>query len=95
MVKKINVLKARQQLDQLLEGVSVQGDQYIIEQAGKPLAAVVPVWCLTVWQQHREQFFAMLEAVQARHTDVAPEVLEHDVAEAVQQVRRDLAQRRA
>jgi prevent-host-death family protein len=44
VAKKLNALKARQQLGQLLEEVYYQGEQYIIERAGKPMAAVVPVW---------------------------------------------------
>jgi len=89
MIKKINALKARQQLGQLLEEVYYRGDQYIIERAGKPMAAVVPVWFLDAWQQRREQFFAMVDAVHARNAEVPPEVIEREVAEAVQHVRHE------
>ena len=34
-------MKARQNLGQLLNEVSIRGDAYIIERAGKPLAALV------------------------------------------------------
>ena len=57
MVKTVNALKARQQLGELLEGVYYKGDQYIIERAGKPMVAVVPLWQLEEWQKRREQFF--------------------------------------
>ncbi len=93
VIKRVNALKARQQLGQLLEEVYYRGDQYIIERAGKPMAAVVPVWFIDAWQQRREQFFAMIDAVHARNADVPPDVIEHDVAEAVQQVRHEAAQR--
>jgi prevent-host-death family protein len=63
-------LKARQQLGQMLEEVYYRGDHSIIERAGKPMAAVVPVWQFEEWQQHREQFFAMLDAVHARNAEV-------------------------
>jgi len=43
-VKTINALKARQNLGQLLEEVFYQDAQFIIERAGRPMAAVVPVW---------------------------------------------------
>jgi prevent-host-death family protein len=46
MVKKMNALKARKNLGQLLEEVYYKGDQYVIERAGRPMAAVVPVWQL-------------------------------------------------
>jgi prevent-host-death family protein len=93
VVKKVNALKARQNLGQLLEEVYYRGDQYIIERAGKPMAAVVPVWFIDAWQQRREQFFAMIDAVHARNVDVPPDVIEHDVAEAVQHVRHEAVQR--
>jgi prevent-host-death family protein len=34
-------MKARQNLGQLLNEVSIRGDAYVIERAGKPLAALV------------------------------------------------------
>jgi antitoxin (DNA-binding transcriptional repressor) of toxin-antitoxin stability system len=43
MVKKVNALKARQNFGQMLEEVYYKGDQFIIERAGKSMAAVVPL----------------------------------------------------
>jgi prevent-host-death family protein len=50
-VKTINALKARQNLGQLLEEVFYQEAQFIIERAGKPMAAVVPVSQFEEWQK--------------------------------------------
>jgi prevent-host-death family protein len=93
VIKKVNALKARQQLGQLLEEVYYRGDQYIIERAGKPMAAVVPVWFVDAWQQRRDAFFAMIDAVHACNADVPPEVIEREVAEAVQHVRHEAVHR--
>lgn len=41
MLKKVSAMKARQNLGQLLNEVSIRGDTYVIERAGKPLAALV------------------------------------------------------
>jgi prevent-host-death family protein len=87
VVKKVNALKARQNLGQLLEEVYYKGDQYIIERAGKPMAAVVPVWQLEEWQKRRERFFSMVEETQAKNQEVQPEVIAQEVREAVQAVR--------
>ena len=95
MVKKINALKARQQLGELLEGVCYKGDQYIIERAGKPMAAVVPIWQLEEWQQRRAQFFTKVEALWDKTKDVAPEVIEQEVDEAVRTVRKAPARRKS
>lgn len=51
-VKKINALKARQQLGTLLEEVFYRDAQYIVERAGKPMAAVIPIWQLEELQNH-------------------------------------------
>lgn len=95
VVKKVNALKARQQLGQLLEEVYYRGDHYIIERAGKPMAAVVPVWQFEEWQQHRDQFFAMIDAVHARNAEVPSEVLEQEIAEAVRAVRQQATRQEA
>lgn len=67
MVKKMNALKARKNLGQLLEEVYYKGDQYVIERAGRPMAAVVPVWQLQERQKRREHFFGMIEEVWQRN----------------------------
>ena len=90
-VKKVHALKARQHLGQLLEGVYYQGDQYLIECSGKPMAAMVPIACLEERQKHRERLWAAVEAVWACTKDVPPDILEQEIAEAVQSVRRDAA----
>ncbi len=95
VVKKINALKARQQLGELLEGVYYRGDQYIIERAGKPMAAVVPLWQLEEWQQRRAEFFTKVEALWDKTKDVAPEVIEQEVDEAVRTVRKAPARRKS
>jgi prevent-host-death family protein len=41
--KKINAMKARQNFGQMIEEVYYRGEQYIIERAGKPMAAIVPL----------------------------------------------------
>lgn len=87
VVKKITALKARQRLGELLEEVYYKGDQYIIERAGKPMAAVVPIWQLEAWQQRRAQFFAGVEELWEKNKEVKPEVIEQEVEEAVQSVR--------
>ena len=94
MVKKINALKARQNLGQLLEEVYYKGDEYVIERAGRPMAAVVPLWQLDKRQKRRERFFSMVEELQQKNTGTKPAVIEQEVAEAVQAVRAKTARRK-
>ena len=60
MLKKISAMKARQNLGQLLNEVSIRGDSYIIERAGKPLAALVD---MERFQRLQEDQEAALQAV--------------------------------
>lgn len=60
VLKKISAMKARQNLGQLLNEVSLRGDAYVIERAGKPLAALVD---LERFQQLQENQNAALQAV--------------------------------
>jgi len=94
VVKKINALKARQNLGQLLEEVYYKGDEYVIERAGRPMAAVVPLWQLEKRQKRRERFFGMVEELQQKNTGTKPAVIEQEVAEAVQPVRAKDARRK-
>ncbi len=83
MEKTINAVAARQRLGQLLEATYYRGDVFIIERAGRPMVAVVPIDQYRQWQQRREEFFAMIEEVQARTRKVPPEELEAAISEAV------------
>jgi prevent-host-death family protein len=94
MVKKVNALKARQNFGQMLEEVYYKGDQFVIERAGKPMAAVVPLWQLEAWQQSRAQFFTAVEDVQQRNQQVKPEVIEKEVREAIRAVRTKAGRRK-
>ena len=95
VTKKINALKARQNLGQLLEEVYYKGDQYVIERAGRPMAAVVPVWQLEEWKKRRERFFRQVAGVWMRTKRVRPAVIEGEVAEAVRAVRARAGRRKA
>ncbi len=94
MVKKMNALKARKNLGQLLEEVYYKGDQYVIERAGRPMAAVVPVWKLEERRKRRERLFETVERVRERNKNVKPEVIEREVQEAVAAVRAKSRRRR-
>jgi antitoxin (DNA-binding transcriptional repressor) of toxin-antitoxin stability system len=87
MVRTVNALKARRGLGQLLEQVYYKGDQYVIERAGRAMAAVVPVWQLKAWQTRRERFLGLIDELGKKSRKVKPEVIEREVAEAVQAVR--------
>lgn len=95
MTKKVNALKARKNLGQLLEEVYYKGDQYVIERAGRPMAAVVPVWQLEEWQKRRKRFLGMVGELWKQNKKVKPEVIEREVQDAVRAVRAKATRRKA
>ena len=83
MEKTVNAVQARQQLGRLLEEVFYQSQRVIIERAGRPMAALVPLDQYRQWQEQRAAFFAMVDEVQQRTRQVPADKLEAVIAEAV------------
>ena len=87
MLKKITAIKARQNLGQLMNEVAIKEDDYIIERAGKPLVAVIPIEKYKRFegeeQQAREQFFKMVDQIRERTKDVDPKIIDEAISEAV------------
>jgi prevent-host-death family protein len=50
--KAINAVKARENFGQMIDEVYYKGDLFIIERAGRPMAAVVPLSQLEALQKH-------------------------------------------
>jgi prevent-host-death family protein len=43
MRRQVSAIAARNRLGEILEGVYHQGDEVVVERAGKPMAVLVPV----------------------------------------------------
>lgn len=94
MVKKMNALSAQKNLGQLLDEVYFKGDQYVIERAGRPMAAVVPLWQLEDRRKRKERFFGMVKEVGRRNKKEKSEVIAGEVEEAIKAVREKAARRK-
>ena len=94
VTKTVNALKARKNLGQLLEEVYYKGDQYVIERAGRPMAAVVPIWQLEEWQKRRQRFFGMVGELWEKNKPVRPDVIEQEVEEAARAARAKATRRK-
>ncbi len=57
MEKSVSALDAPQRFGDLLQDVSANGDRYVVEQDGVPLAAMVPFALYARWKRRREGFF--------------------------------------
>ncbi|HKB16605.1 MAG TPA: type II toxin-antitoxin system prevent-host-death family antitoxin [Planctomycetota bacterium] len=94
MVKTVNALRARKNLGELLEEVYYRGEEFVIERAGKPMAAVVPLSRLRGWKETRDRVFGMVEKVWKRNRSVPLSTIEREVAEAIREVRAKSTRRR-
>jgi len=95
MIRRVNAIEARKNLGTLIEGAFYKGTQYVIERAGRPMAAIVPVAQLRAWQERRGRFFATLDEIGKKTKGVKPRVVEREVTEAVTAVRAKTRRRRA
>ena len=55
MPKRISAMKARQNLGQIMNEVSLRGDDYIIERASKPLVAIISIEKYKLLQKQQNQ----------------------------------------
>jgi prevent-host-death family protein len=88
MYKKISALKARQNLGQVMNEVALKGDDYIIERAGKPLVAVIPIEKYQSLQQELNEFFESLSKMRANLKKEDEKDMDRLIEEAVQSYRK-------
>ncbi len=82
MYKTVSALKARQNLGQIMNEVALKGDDYIIERAGKPLVAVIPMEKYQSLQQEWDQFFESVGVMSANMKGENDEVVDKLIDEA-------------
>jgi antitoxin (DNA-binding transcriptional repressor) of toxin-antitoxin stability system len=83
MISKISDNDAKKRLGKMLEDVCYEGNQYVIERGGRPMAALVPLWQLEEWRNRRGRFFGMVRESWKRNRARKPKGLTRDVKDAV------------
>jgi prevent-host-death family protein len=86
MVKTLSAWEARRQFGKVLRDVARDGDAFIVESHGEPIAAVVPLKVLDSWERERQRFFDTMRTVSER-ANLSEEEAEQLVAAAIQRVR--------
>ena len=84
MLKKISAMKARQNLGQIMNEVSLRGDDYIIERAGKPLVAVISMEKFQALQKDQDAARSALEQIWGKMKDEDPKAVAKIINEAVE-----------
>lgn len=88
MYKKISALKVRQNLGQVMNEVALRGDEYIIERAGKPLVAMIPIEKYQSLQEDLDKVFESLDKIRTNVKDESPNVMDGLIDEALQSYRK-------
>ncbi len=86
LLKTISAMKARQNLGQIMNEVSIRSDRYIIERNGKPLVAIVPVSFIEEQELKKKKFLDLLDKAQ-NNSNISEDDIQSDIQEAVREVR--------
>jgi len=89
MTERISALKVRKNLGEIINRVYLRNDEFIIERAGKPVAAVIPVQKLEQIQAAaRGRIKEILEKNQKANQDLPLMKANELVREAVRETRK-------
>lgn len=83
MLKTVSAIKVRQSLGQVMNEVALKDDEYIVERAGKPLVAIIPVEKYLSLKRNRDEFFRMYDALQAEAAAGDTADVDGDIEEAL------------
>ena len=93
MLKTISAIKVRQNLGQVMNEVALKDDEYIIERAGKPLVAIIPIEQYRSMKKERKGFFQMVDEIQKGTKKAAGSLIDAEIEEAVQSYRKSTVQK--
>ena len=88
MIKTVNAMKARQNLGQIMNEVSIRQDQYIIERNGKPMVAIVPVSFIEEREFMKKEFLSIVDEAQ-KNADITEEEAGKGIEKALREVRKN------
>ena len=83
MVKTISAMKIRQNLGQVMNEVALRGDDYVIERAGKPMVAIIPMEKYRKLQRDLDDFYAEVQEFQAASKNADPQEVSQAIEAAV------------
>ena len=88
MFKKVSAMKVRQNLGQVMNEVSLRGDEYIVERAGKPLVAIISIEKYKSLQEMRNSALRDIDQIWGKMKDEDAQKVEEVIDEAVKAVRK-------
>lgn len=94
MVVRLEAKDAGRDISALLCRVQHGGETVILEEAGKPMAAVIPLEQYEKMMQEREARFAVVDRIRDSVPDYPEDEVDADIAEAVGYARMRSVERR-
>lgn len=86
MQKTISAIKVRQNLGQVMNEVALRDDEYIVERAGKPLVAIIPIERYKGLRKDRAEFFRMADETRKGLAPAGDKVIDAEIEDAVKAV---------
>ncbi|HZU78231.1 MAG TPA: type II toxin-antitoxin system Phd/YefM family antitoxin [Dehalococcoidia bacterium] len=94
MTKRMSAREARENFSDVLGQVYYGKEQIIVERKGKPMAVIISPEQFERYEgQVTERFRRVVEELQQLNADKDPDEIEGDIAEAVEEVRREQFER--
>ena len=87
-IRSVDAVVLRKNLGQYVNEAYYRGDEFVIERAGKPVAALVPLADLEKLESLRSHGFKVLRGLWAKNKRASFATVVKDVQEAVRRVRR-------
>jgi len=87
MIREASAMTVRNNLGELLNEVTYRHDSVIIQKSGKAVAAIVDITLFEKIRLMQSEFDALCNKLAEKVKDVAPEVLQDELQEAVTAVR--------
>ena len=87
MRKEVSDFELQKKLNEFLDRVYNNGDQLIVKQSDKPLAAIVPIQVYERLMKQREKAFSVLDRIWEKVPTVSEEEAQNDIEEAIAEVR--------
>jgi prevent-host-death family protein len=87
MQKKISAMEARKNFGQVLNEAAFRGDEFIVERAGKAMAAIVSMEKYEIMRLSREEARTAADIIKDKMQGADPSSTEALIAEAILAVR--------
>ncbi len=92
--KVLDTNSVRDRLGEILDEAHYQGNEFVIQRRGKPLAAIIPYSTYEQMEKRRQNAFRVFHEIWEANKDVDPEEVARDVELALQEVREERRRKR-